>query len=397
MTAHKILDLGMHPFADTFIPNSMLHKSEPVYPLQVSMDPDTKEIRLITPTNGYDRYNLYEYSYTSANSKFSRSHWDRMAVDLIARAEPQPTNDFSILEIGSNDGYLLERFGMLGIKNIRGVDASNKLVGDCKAKGLTVESGLFGNGFRSMQCYNFRYDLIVANNVVNHSDSPNQFFAEAVRLLKPNGKFVFELPYWLDTVKSRRVEQVYHEHVTYFTVAYVEQLCKRIGAKFIDFHTVDYHGGSLRCTIGVDDGHPSPYAEKIAHQIDIEHDAGLFDFETYRRLDARLRYARLEIITEMCNIAKEGYPIIAVGAAAKGNTLLNYLNLDSKMIDCVLDSSPSKVGKYTPLSRIPILPDEHLRCFSNPHIFFLAWNIEHILLPKLREINPSLRVISSAL
>lgn len=384
----KILDLGMHPFADTFVPADKLHLSEPVLPLQVGLTSETGEVKLMMSTDAYKRYNLYEYSYTSANSSFSRNHWTQLARHLSATVLGGRIHS-RILEIGCNDGFLLEQFVEQGFRNVSGIDASNKLVDFCRAKGLNVVGGIFRNEQRGP----VPFDLIVANNVVNHANDPVEFFHGIVRNLSEDGTFVFELPYWVDTVVSRRIEQVYHEHITYFTAKYAQTLCQAVGLYIADFELVNYHGGSIRFYVKKGTG----LNDKVRAQIEYETSLGVFDPKFYEELSRKMKENRIEVLQRIYNIKKQGFPIVAVGAAAKGNTLLNYLNLDHKTIDFVTDGSVHKIGKYTPLSRIPIVSDEILATLENPHVFFLAWNIEAILLPMLKKINPNITVIESSL
>ena len=237
-----ILDLGMHPFADTFVSSDLLDKSEPVYPLQIFMNPENGNIQVGCITNDYDRYNLYNYSYTSSNSNFAREHWQSYYNDIIKKFNPV---DKMIVEIGSNDGYLIDMFKHNN--RVLGVDSSGQMCDIAESKGINCLNKLF-NFNTSNEIYGQygKCDLVMANNVFNHSNNPVDFAKGVANILNDDGIFVFESPNWLDTVRSGRFDQIYHEHITYLTIKLAYHLLKKAKLEIFDFEIVDYHGGSLR-------------------------------------------------------------------------------------------------------------------------------------------------------
>ena len=387
---NKIIDLGMHPFADTFISEEQYGLSEPVYPLQCFLDKDTGEIKVGYDTKADDRYNLYDYSYTSSNSKFARNHWVSYAKDVSNKLNLKYGS--KIIEVGSNDGFLSEQFKNLG-HNVIGIDPSNymaRLAMDREIKTYTV---LFDDKTSKDIRDDFgKADLIVANNVFNHSNKACNFVQGVVNLLNDDGIFVYELPYWYNTIKDKKFDQIYHEHVTYFTVKSSYELLRKFGLEIIDVEVVDYHGGSLR--VFSKKVNNVNLHSHISDMIKEEEDYGLFDEMTYKFFMQGLHDRKNKFMKEIYRIKSEGYSIIGVGAAAKGNTFLNFYNLDNTILDYVTDASEHKQGKYTPLTRIPIIGDEVFAKYDKVYALILSWNISDIIKENLKKINNKIEFLS---
>jgi SAM-dependent methyltransferase len=378
-----IIDLGMQPYADTFVPKERYHLNEPILPLEVGLCPKCGLARLLYDTEEDDRYNLFDYSYTSSNSDFSRSHWDSFAEEMVLREDIDARN---VLEIGSNDGYLLKRFMDLGSSAL-GVDASRHMVSKCNDLGIDALSGTFSSGYVNSNRNRLgEPTLIVANNVLNHSNNPVDFLLAARSLLAPNSRLVFEVPYWANTVKDGKFDQIYHEHVSYFTISNLKAMLKECDLKILSLEIVDYHGGSLRVVCGpTQAAQRSPY-EKLEQ---FEQSLALSDEDTYVKYQLRIKRDRSKMLQAL-HSAKLSTPeskVIGLGAAAKGNTLLNYYGLTGTLVDFVTDSSPDKKGKYTPMSRIPILGDDEIAKFGTSSIFFvLSWNIRQTLVSQAQQL-----------
>ena len=236
--------MGNHPFADTFIGKADLKKKEPVLPLKILLCKNSGCVQTEFRTNPFKRYNLYNYSYTSSNSNFSRRHWDNFSLDVMNKLYPD--NNDKIFEVGSNDGYLLKNFKKKGFF-ILGIDASRYMSKIANKKKIKTECCIF-NYFNSKKIKKKfgTCNILIANNVLNHSDKPNEFVKGVNNILDKNGTFIFELPYWLDTIKSKKFDQIYHEHVTYFSVKMAFNLLKRNHFEIKKIKKVNYHGGSIR-------------------------------------------------------------------------------------------------------------------------------------------------------
>jgi SAM-dependent methyltransferase len=220
-----------------------LNLSEPVFPLQVYMNPESGSIQLGYVSHAEDRYNLYSYSYTSSNSQTARNHWNSYAQDL----ESKFPIDGLVVEIGSNDGYLLKQFQRPGVQTL-GVDSSAEMCEIAILSDVETMHALFDHAVsEKIKFEHGPARLICANNVFNHANDPVAFAQGVANLLAPDGVFVFEVPYWLSMIESGRfTDMVYHEHPSYFTVKSAWNILAAAGMEIVDFDVVDYHGGSLR-------------------------------------------------------------------------------------------------------------------------------------------------------
>lgn len=387
---HKIMDLGVHPFADTFIGKNKLNMMEPVYPLQCFLCKESASIQLKYFTDSFMRYNLYEYSYTSSNSKYSRTHWTDFFKKIIYKLNLKKKS--TILEIGSNDGYLLNKFYKKDFKVV-GVDSSLLMTQISRKKGIMSFNNIFNLKFSKFlkNKYSF-FNVIIANNVLNHSNDPLNFIKGVRNLMNDKSTFVFELPYWYETIKTKRYDQVYHEHVTYFTIKFAKNLLNKCGMYISDVETNSYHGGSIRvyCKKKQNNYLESKIVEKM---ILNEEKKGLFDPQFYRSFMSNIENKRNLLLSKLLKIKNSGGTIIAIGAAAKGNTFLNYHKLDNSIISYVTDPSPYKKGKYTPLSRIPIVSDKIISNYKKVYGLMLSWNISKDIIKKLKKLNKNLIII----
>jgi SAM-dependent methyltransferase len=387
----KILDFGQHAYADTFVAEDQLNLSEPVFPLQVNLNAESGSIQLGYVSHAEDRYSLYSYSYTSSNSKTARDHWDEYATTVKQRCASMK---FAV-EIGSNDGYLINQFRGEGIRTI-GIDPSMDMCRIAKERGVEVMPAMF--------CEPVAKDLykrvggasvVMANNVFNHANDPVSFARAVCQLLADDGLFVFEVPYWLSMIESGRfTDMVYHEHPTYFTIKMAWNTLKAAGLEITDFDVVDYHGGSLRVFARRDTGAAMPVA--IEDAISRETQIGLFDAGFYQVVQRRFEQQRDAWLRQFYEIrqAEPDAVFIGVGAAAKANTWLTWHGLNKTHLKYITDSSAFKQGKYTPLSRIPIADDAVFADHDRPYAMILSWNIGAGLKQAILNINPNTRFIS---
>lgn len=387
----KILELGQHAYADTFIAEDQLNLSEPVFPLQLYLNPASGQIQLGYVSHAEDRYNLYSYSYTSSNSKTARDHWDEYANTI---QEKYPVQGL-VVEIGSNDAYLIKQFQRDGVK-ILGIDSSGDMCEIALKQGVDSIHALFNRTVADEVLKRFEpAKLILANNVFNHANDPVDFARGVADLLAVDGLFVFELPYWASMIQSDRfVDMVYHEHISYFTIKSAWNLLQQAGLEIVDFNVVDYHGGSIRVIARRSTNNEMPFLVKGA--IENETELGLFDPKFYAKLQRKFEHQRNSWLLNFYQVLAEdpAAVIIGVGAAAKANTWLNWHGLNKTVIKCITDSSEHKQGKYTPLTRIPICDDNEFANYENPYALILSWNIGEPLKKALLNINPNTRFLS---
>jgi 2-polyprenyl-3-methyl-5-hydroxy-6-metoxy-1,4-benzoquinol methylase len=385
----EIIDLGMHPFADTFIPEERFYESEPVFPLKCGLCNVCGLVQLIALTNPDDRYGMYDYSYTSSNSEYARSHWTAFADETITSSPL----DTKVLEIGSNDGFLLGRFLAKGCK-VLGFDSSESMSKIAIDHGIPTINSIFClDEAKRLQASESNFDVIIANNVLNHSNNPLDFLNGVESLLADNGRFIFEVPYWLSSVQTGNFDQIYHEHISYFTISSLSKIIQHTKLTISDIQINEYHGGSLRVTLV---RRREFQDEKWSHLIEEELNASLENLDTYRVFMTEVRKKRSKLLSKIHQIllAEPNALIILAGAAAKANTFINYYKLDSTLIHCITDNSPHKIGKYTPLSRIPIVADQALTGLENIYVLTTAWNIVDIIKDRIAKSNPTAKVLS---
>lgn len=386
----EIIDLGSHGFADSFFSENQTELASQGAPLVCLLDEFTGLIQLKNLTTPEDRYQGVDYSYTASNSKFAMDHWN----DFISYVRTiHDFNGSKILEIGSNDGYLLS-LAKDFTSNVLGVDASPYMAKIASESGIPTLVGAFGESEKlKIEIMNITetFDFIFANNVLNHSNNPLSFVANIAELLSPDGVFVFEVPYWLSTITSLHFDQIYHEHVTYLTIKSSKILLATAGLFIRDVSIVDYHGGSIRIAASKNSKDESNKLNKL---LDIEKSAQLFNPERYDKYISDISLRRDQFMGQLMGMKRQGKNTFGIGAAAKANTLLTYYGITTEHMAFILDSSPHKQGKITPVSRIPIVGDESVVGLKNGVGVVMAWNLSGPLQGKLLSMNSKLEFLS---
>lgn len=387
----QILDLGLQPFADSFLTEEDKYKGVISYPLGCVACTSCWLIQTSCITSAEERYLGVDYAYNSENSSLAREHWQEFAGH--DKAWGLKSNDL-VVEIGSNDGYLLSLFASNGYKTL-GIDPAHSQAKKARQRGLEIIEEIFTSDLASTvnEGIEQKAVLIIANNVFNHSNDPLDFLEGVAKILHKDGTFVFEVPYWGSLIADGKFEQVYHEHVSYFTVQNLSELVMKTPFSISKIAMVDYHGGSLRVELQFKENDGFEMARWQSKWIEEENQRGLFDLTTYKNFQENLVQIKKSFMNSLIEYKKEGYSIGALGAAAKGNTILNWLGLESSLLDFVLDSSPYKIGKRTPGSDILIHDDDYIASLDKVVLIVLAWNISTVVVEKLRKINPKAEFI----
>ena len=375
-----IIDLGHHPLADTFLPPEFLNREETSYPLRVLLCPDCgyATLAFIVPTEV--RYQKIDYSYTASNSPVSIAHFDDMAKEIISQVGVG-TNDL-VVDIGSNDGTLLKAFRDHAGSNVLGIEPAKNIADIATQNGIPTLQDFFGTSAMSRIVAGGKAKAITATNVYNHITDLKIFMADIASSLTDDGQFVFEAPSLLELVRRTAFDTVYLEHVSYFGIKPLARLYASFGLHIRKIDLNDYMGGSMRVYVG-----KTPADPKIAEDfIRLEESEGIYDPATYAAFMDRVRAFKFDLCRRLYEIKQSGGIIVGVGAATKGNTLLNYCKIDRTLLECVTDSSPLKVGKLTPGSHLPILRDADIPKNAT-HALILPWNIGNFLKNKLKHLN----------
>ena len=383
----KIIDLGLHPLADSFLQKKDIPK-EIKKPLICFLNNKTKRIFLKSNFPADYRYNFVNYSYTSSNSIDSKKHWDNLYLKIKKKYKIE---NKKILEIGSNDGYLINKFKYKNF--ILGIDASSYMTRFANKLKIKTINLIFTKktSYKIKDRYG-KFDLIIANNVLNHSNKEMDFLKGVMNLMSKNSIFIFEVPYWAYQIKKGYFDQIYHEHRCYFTATYINYLIKKLRLSLLDIKIVNYHGKSLRIFL-TNKQKQSSQNNKFKQLIVNEKKQKLFSKKTYFIFKKKIEKKKLFYIKKINRLKKSGYEIVGVGASAKGNTFLNFLNLTKAKLNCVTDISRNKIGKYTPGSHIKINNDNYFINKKKISALILSWNFSKMIKKNILKKNKNIKFI----
>ncbi len=382
-----ILDLGFHPVADTFLKKEQLDAPETRYPLQVLLCKSCGHVMNFYVVPAEKRYQENEYSYDSSNSKVSITHFDEMAKEISAAVGV--IADDLVVDIGGNVGTLLSAFREHSRAKVLNVEPSANIAAIAVQNGVETLQDFFNEKAVQEILSRGGAKIITATNVFNHIDGLDDFMTRIIKSLTPDGAFVFEAPYLLHLVERLAFDTIYLEHISYFAFRPLQPYFKKFGLTITEIVENDYMGGSIRVTVRLGNVAETP---AVAACIKKEEEAQLYDLATYERMTKKMQEFKFSLLKQLLDARLAGGKVVGIGAATKGNTLLNYCGIDSSMLDFITDASPLKVGKYTPGSHIPILPDEAITT-EVTYALILPWNIAEFLKGKLAPKYPQMTFI----
>jgi hypothetical protein len=307
------------------------------------------------------------YAYLSSTSSSWLKHSETFA--RYASTKLGLTSSSHVLEIASNDGYLLQFFKQLGIP-CTGVEPTELAAQIATSKGITTIQKFFGttlvNELRPA-------DLIIANNVLAHVPDIHDFVHAMSLVLTRSGLISIEFPHLIRLLEDCQFDTIYHEHYSYLSLNAISYICIQYGLQIVDVEQLNTHGGSLRVWLGHNGVHTP--TSNVTTILTAEITRGLNNTSTYVDFASRALSIKLDVINFLASYKAKNYTICAYGAAAKGNTLLNYAGIDSDIISAVFDKAPSKIGKYMPGSHIPIYHPDKLNDYQPDILLVLPWNI----------------------
>jgi hypothetical protein len=375
----SVIDLGFHPIADTFLEESHLHEEQKTYPLRVMLCEDCGYAGLEFVVPSEVRYQLVDYSYTSANSPVSIKHFNEVAAE-VADFAALGSEDL-VVDVGSNDGTLLAGFKSASGCKILGVEPAPNIAKLAVSLGIPTIAKFFDSSVVEEVVSGGKPKVIITANVLNHASDLHTFVGTAKQMLAEDGFFVFEVPYLLDLVEKTAFDTIYLEHVSYYGIKPLKKLFEQFGFVIRRIEHTDYMGGSIRVYVGTGEESVS-----VAEYVERENAVSLYDLKTYKDFMARVQGLRLDLCKQLYDARSAGKKIVGIGAATKGNTLLNYCKIDASLLDYVTDVSDLKVGKYTPGSHILIKHDNELDA-SVDYALILPWNIAEFLVKKLSHLK----------
>ncbi len=363
----KIIDLGLHPCADTFVKNQNIAKRLKKYPLQVGFC-SCNHLTAINKISPNERYRKFDYSYTSDNSPVSRNHFYKIAKTLNKKFNLKIKN--SIIEIGSNDGTFLKYIKeILDIKAL-GVDPSKNMCILAKKKGIKTYNNFFNlkNSKKIKNKFGV-FDLLYAANVFNHIENPDDFLKGCDQVLKNDGIIILEVPDLDSLINTCGFDTIYHEHRQYFSINSIKKILIKNNYKLLSFEKINYMSGSLRV-----------FAKKNRMLKKERSYKKRKHLNNFIRFQKKIFLIKSEILNFIDKYKKENKTIIGIAAATKGNTLLNFCGINYKDLKCIIESSPYKINKFTPGSAIPIVNEKIIKKYDAAII--LPWNITKHLYKK---------------
>jgi len=379
----EVVDLGMSPLCESFVSEQQLNSMEPFYPLVVHVCRDCLLVQLqeyVAPAQIFP-----EYAYFSAFSDAWLDHARRYVELMTARFGLGPMS--RVIELGSNDGYLLQFFVQKGIPAL-GIDPAANVAKAAEARGVPTLVRFFGvETARELADKNMQGDLVLGNNVLAQVTDVNSF-VEGVRvILKPHGVCTIEFPHLLKTMVDNQFDQIYHEHFSYFTALAAERIFAAHGMRIFDVEELWTHGGSLRIYAchAADESHATLPA--VSALMQRERDAGLDRLDTYVNFADQVRATKRKLLNFLIEAKSAGKSLAGYGAPGKSSTLLNYCGIRTDFLDYTVDRNPYKHGKYLPGTHIPIFPPERIAETKPDYVLILPWNLKDEIMSQLAYIR----------
>lgn len=374
----KVLSLGPTPLANAFLESNEARAAEVYYPLDAYLCRDCGLLQLLDVVSPEVLFK--DYVYVSSTSPAFVAHFRDFAEKAFKLFSLN--RESLVVDIGSNDGILLTPFKRKGVR-VLGVEPDKNIAALAKKSGIDTVTEFFSPSVAQRVARRYGYaDLVTATNVFAHIDDIHAVLRGVKTLLKPEGVFVIEVPYLADFLKKNLFDTVYHEHLSYFSIAALQAFFTRTGMTIIDVEQVPTHGGSLRVFVRrrgltrmrtrIDaDRRGEKAVERLLRR---ERKQKLHEEETYRRYNLRILLNRAKLLSLLSGLKKRGKRIAGYGAPAKGNTLLNFFSVGRELLDYIVDDSPFKQGKHTPGKRIPVVSSKVLKRNPPDYLLILAWN-----------------------
>lgn len=365
-------DLGLSPLSNSYVKPDRLNQGEMFYPLHVQVCPDCKLVQLEEFELASNIFNN-EYAYFSSYSSSWLLHAREYSKTMTARFALNVSSQ--VVEIASNDGYLLQNFVAAGIP-VLGVEPSGNTASVAIDKGIPTWVKFFGVATaHELVATGHAADLLLGNNVLAHVPDINDFVGGLKVALKPTGAVTMEFPHLLNLIRFNQFDTIYHEHFSYLSLHAVERIFSHHGLAIFDVEELPTHGGSLRIFAQHIDG-PHALASGLTAMREKETAAGLSELATYANYSAQVDETKRALLRFLIEAKEQGLRIAGYGAPAKGNTLLNYCGVRTDLIEFTVDASPHKQGTWLPGTRIPVYAPEKLLEAKPDIVLILPWNLK---------------------
>lgn len=377
------IDLGMAPPSNAYLTREQLDKPEMRYPLRVLVCESCWLVQTEDYVGAGDLFTA-DYAYFSSVSQGWLEHAREYVASMCDRLHLGPES--VVAEIAANDGYLLQYVQRRGIP-CYGIEPTKSTAAAAREKGIRIVEAFFGKKLaEDLVADGQRADLVVANNVLAHVPDINDFTAGVATLLKPDGIATFEFPYLLNLVRENQFDTIYHEHYSYLSLTAVDHIFRANGLAVIDVAHLPTHGGSIRVFARTAAATVSPVAT-VAAMLAEESRAGVGEAAFYAGFQPRAEAVKKALLGFLREQKTVGHKVGAYGAAAKGNTLLNYAHVGCDLVPYVADRNLAKQGKYLPGSKIPVVNEFHLISDRPDWVLVLPWNLRREVEQQLARVR----------
>jgi SAM-dependent methyltransferase len=377
-----VIDLGHQPPSNAYLRPEQLSQPEITYPLQVFVCTSCWLVQLPEHATAQELFTA-DYAYFSSTSSSWCSHAERFVETAMERL--RLGHKSNVVELASNDGYLLQYVQQRGVPCL-GIEPTHATAEVARGKGIPTMERFFGAALAEEL---EPADLVVANNVLAHVPDINDFVAGIARLLKPQGLASIECPHLLRLVSGNQFDTIYHEHYSYLSLRVVQRIADTVGLAVVDVEELPTHGGSLRIWLA-HKGAVEPNAA-VAELLVEEANAGLETLEAYAGFQQRAETAKHGLLEFLLQAKHQGRRVLGYGAAAKGNTMLNYAGIRADLLPAVADRALSKQSKHLPGSHIPVISPEELAAQAPDALLVLPWN----LIDELRQQLPGYELVTA--
>ena len=380
---HVFADLGVSPLANSFIAPDQILSEERFFPLTAYVCDDCFLVQLPEIESPQEIFGHYPYfsSYSDSWLDHSRVYTEQMIKRFSLDSQSH------IVEVASNDGYLLQYFRDRDIP-VLGIEPAANVAQAAIDTGIPTRVQFFGKETaRELLVEGLSADLLLGNNVLAHVPDLNDFVAGLELLLAPSGVVTMEFPHLIRMMAENQFDTIYHEHFSYFSFSTVEKVFAARGLRLFDVDELPTHGGSLRiyaCHVDSLEHANQPAVEELKRR---EREAGLLELDTYLEFGDQVRTTKRTLLRFLMELKEDGKSIAGYGAPAKGNTLLNYCGIGTDFIDFTVDRSPHKQGRLLPGTRIPIYAPDKIRQIRPDYVFILPWNIKAEIISEMADIR----------
>lgn len=380
---NSFCDLGMTPLSNAYLAREELEKGELFYPLHAFV---CSKCFLVQVKDYELPENIFgDYSYFSSYSDSWLQHCKNYVTEIMHKLQLDGTKQ--VVEIASNDGYLLQFFKEYAIP-VLGIEPAGNVAKVAQEKSIPTLVKFFSTSLATeLKDQNIQADLLIGNNVLAHVPKINDFVKGLKILLKPTGVITMEFPHLVRLILSNQFDTLYHEHFSYYSLFAVEKIFKAQGLKIFDVQELKTHGGSLRIYACHEENTQRIQTDAVLNVREQEAAMHLDELKGYEQFSVGVQQLRTDLLKFFLDCKRKGQKIVGYGAPAKGNTLLNFCGIGPQLLDFTVDRSPHKQGKFLPGTRIPIKSVDSIAMYKPDFVFILPWNLKDEIMDQMKSIR----------